>query len=165
MQYWWVSHNKTFEYEFSDGFLWSPKTKSNGQNNKFYSNMCEVNIDDIIFSFAKSHIQAVGTATSTAFEKEKPKEFKESDNNWDSNGWQLNVKFEKLPHKILPKDHCSEIKATLPDKYSPLNKQNCNGLQGVYLTCVPENMAQVLIEIMGQEYSNIVKMLRNSSGL
>jgi hypothetical protein len=36
MRYWWVNQNQTFELEVPGGFLWSPKTKSDGAKNYFY---------------------------------------------------------------------------------------------------------------------------------
>jgi hypothetical protein len=60
MRYWWVSHNQTFDHEVFGGFLWSPVTKANGQSNYFYDTMEQAQPGDLVFSFARSHVQAIG---------------------------------------------------------------------------------------------------------
>jgi len=42
------------------------------------------------------------------------------------------------------------LRPLLPEKYSPL-QPNGNGLQSVYLTEIPEPLAQVLMGLIGQE--------------
>ena len=46
MQYWWVNQNQTYEHEqeVPGGYLWSPKTKSDGSSNTFYDNMTKSNV-------------------------------------------------------------------------------------------------------------------------
>ena len=36
MRYWWVNQNQTFKHEVAGGFLWSPKTRSDGGRNEWY---------------------------------------------------------------------------------------------------------------------------------
>jgi putative restriction endonuclease len=50
----------------------------------------------------------------------------------------------------------SVLQSTLPAKYSPL-QPNGNGNQGVYLTAVPEAMAQILIGLIGSEALNVAR--------
>lgn len=72
MRYWWVNQNQTFKVEIGGGFLWSPKTRSDGAKNKFYDNMVEVEPGDVIFSFCDTRIKAVGVATQRAVSAPKP---------------------------------------------------------------------------------------------
>ena len=60
MQFWWVNQNKTYQHEISGGYLWSPKTKANGNINSFYDNMTKVAVGDIVFSFKDTLILAIG---------------------------------------------------------------------------------------------------------
>src|SRR5262249_982149 len=52
------------------------------------------------------------------------------------------------------KDHIGILRSLLPEKYSPL-QPNGNGLQSVYLTEVPTALAEVLIDLIGQEVAPI----------
>ena len=51
MRYWWVSQNRTFKQESEGGYMWSPKTNSDGKRNNFYDNMTRISIGDVVFSF------------------------------------------------------------------------------------------------------------------
>jgi putative restriction endonuclease len=53
------------------------------------------------------------------------------------------------------------LQQTLPARYSPLQASG-NGNQGVYLTEVPEVMAQVLIGLIGAEVVNIARVQENA---
>ena len=72
MNYWWVNQNQTYKAEVGGGFLWSPKTRSDGARNQFYDNMLGVNPGDIVFSFCDTRIKAVGVATKRAVSSPKP---------------------------------------------------------------------------------------------
>ena len=51
MQYWWVNQNQTYQFEVPGGYMWSPKTNSNGARNQFYENMTDTTPGDVVFSF------------------------------------------------------------------------------------------------------------------
>lgn len=53
MAYWWVSQNQTFREERRGGYLWAPKSGSNGVVFTHWSNMTLVQPGDVIFSYAK----------------------------------------------------------------------------------------------------------------
>jgi hypothetical protein len=61
MRYWWVNHSQTFDHEVGKGYIWCPKRKKNGFQNHFYETLREVQ-GDLVFSYADSHLQAVGVA-------------------------------------------------------------------------------------------------------
>lgn len=150
MRFWWVNQNQTFRHEFSGGYLWSPKRSSNLARNPFYESMREVSPGDLIFSFVDTRIAAIGIAKSYCGECPKPAEFGTAGEYWENIGWRVTVSFTPLFNKIRPKDHIEVLKAVLPDRYSPL-QLNGNGNQGMYLTEISQDFAEVLAGLIGAE--------------
>jgi len=150
MRYWWVNQNQTYRHEIQGGYLWSPKQNANGARNPFYESMREVSPGDLVFSFKDTRIFAVGIAQSYCWESPKPLEFGPAGQNWENIGWKVKVDFTELKNIIRPKDHMAVLGPLLPEKYSPL-QPNGNGLQSVYLTELPESLAEILIGLIGQE--------------
>jgi HNH endonuclease len=154
MHYWWVNQNQTYKSEVPGGFLWSPKKNKNGARNQFYENMKEVSAGDIVFSFCDTYIKAVGRATGKAESSVKP-DFGQIGSSWDSDGWLVPVEFVEIEKPFRPRDQIALIRPHLPTKYSPL-QSNGNGLQSVYLAAVPDQMARVLIKLLGDQYESIL---------
>jgi putative restriction endonuclease len=146
LNYWWVNQNQTYSYEISDGYMWSPKKKTDGSSNIFYDNMAKVHIGDIVFSFFETKISYLGVIKSHGYSQIKP-QFGNSGDAWKSEGWMVNVDYRKMQTPIRPKDHIEMLRPLLPNKYSPL-QENGNGNQGVYLTRVPEDLARQLLELL-----------------
>jgi hypothetical protein len=155
MRYWWVNQNKTLKYEITGGYMWSPKTKSNGGSNKFYDYMTEVEVGDVVFSFADTKISFIGIATGKAYSASKPNEFDDNES-WSNDGWLVPVEFYELKDSIRPKNHIQTIKDYLPSKYSPL-QDNGNGNQGVYLTEVPVELADALSSLLVNQVQDIIE--------
>jgi hypothetical protein len=63
--------------------------------------------------------------------------------NWEAIGWRVRARFKELENRVRPKDHIELLRSLLPDRYSPL-QPNGNGIQSVYLTSVPEMLAEAL---------------------
>ncbi|WP_443631377.1 HNH endonuclease [Candidatus Njordibacter sp. Uisw_056] len=145
MKYWWVNQNKTYKSEVPGGFLWSPKTKSNGHRNKFYDFMMEVQEGDLVFSFCSTRIKAVGIAVGSAQSAPKPN-FGSVGDQWANEGWLVPVEFQELGNPVRPKDHMFVLAPHLPSKYSPLTKSG-DGLQSVYLASLPVELAHGLINL------------------
>ena len=118
--------------------------------NPFYESMREVSLGDLIFSFMDTRIQAIGIAQSYCWESPKPLEFGTAGRNWEDIGWKVKVAFTALAAKIRPKDHIDILRPLLPERYSPV-QPNGNGLQSVYLTEIPADLAEVLMGLIGQE--------------
>jgi len=156
-RYWWVNQNQTYKHEVPGGFLWSPKTRSDGVRNQFYDNMTEVNVGDVIFSFCDTRIKAIGVAIGKAETSTKP-DFGNAGASWSKEGWLVPVEFKELDSQIRPKEHIESLRAHLPDKYSPLQDSG-DGLQSVYLAAVSTSMAQVLATLIGQEFGSTVAAL------
>jgi HNH endonuclease len=155
MRYWWVNQNQTFQQEIAGNYLWSPKRNSDGERNPFYESMREVAPGDVIFSFVETRIIAIGIAKSHCWECPKPPEFGSAGQNWENIGWRVNVSFAQLLNKLRPKEHIGILKAVLPDRYSPL-QSNGNGNQGVYLTELSSDFAEVLRGLIGEEARTLI---------
>ena len=159
MRYWWVNQNRTYRHEVEGGYLWSPKRNANGARNPFYESMREVAPGDVIFSFMDTRILAIGIAQSNAWESPKPSEFGAAGQNWENVGWRVKVAFTPLTNRIRPKDHIDLLRPLLPSRYSPL-QPNGNGLQSVYLTELPEPLAEALAGLIGGEASELLLAAR-----
>jgi len=155
MNYWWVNQNQTYAHEIGGGYLWSPKTKTNGAKNHFYDTMTMAQPGDIVFSFSDTMIKAVGVVADRCQTAPKPTEFGAAGDYWSKEGWLLPVEFTELRSPIRPKDHMDAIAPALPEKYAPL-RHNGDGLQSVYLTQVPEPLAAVLKALLGGQVEEIV---------
>jgi len=145
MKYWWVNQNQTYKFEVPGGFLWSPKTKSNGDRNRFYDSMTELSVGDVIFSFADTLIKAAGVVQSQAYESPKP-DFRAAGSNWADIGWFAEVEFIPIDQPIAPKDHMELIGPLLSDIYAPL-QLNGRGNQGVYLTEISHDLGNLLTKL------------------
>lgn len=150
MRFWWVNQNKTYRHEVPGGYLWSPKRNANGHTNPFYEFMREVAPGDVVFSFADTRIQALGVVRSHGYEAPKPAEFGSVGAYWNQVGWRVDVAFQEMVHKIRPSDYMDRIAEYLPDRYSPLMASG-RGMQSVYLTHVPPDLAMELADLVGTE--------------
>lgn len=157
MRYWWVNQNQTYRHEVPGGYLWSPKRNSNNGRNPFYDFMREVAPGDIIFSFADTYIKAIGIAVSHAYESPKPLEFGQAGAYWDNIGWRVDVRFAELRGPLKPAEHMALLAPRLPTRYAPLQSSG-SGLQGVYLTLLPDNFAETLVDLIGREARSIINM-------
>ncbi|MEI7785143.1 MAG: HNH endonuclease signature motif containing protein [Betaproteobacteria bacterium] len=156
MQIWWVNQNQTYRYEVGGGYLWSPKANRDGRRNRFYDSMTETAAGDVVFSFSDTLIKAVGVVTGECSSAPKPPEFGSAGANWSDEGWYLPVRFTELRHPVRPKDHMDLIGPTLPDKYSPL-QANGNGLQGVYLAPVPDDLGAIIYRLLAGQAEEIAR--------
>jgi len=80
----------------------------------------------------------------------KPSEFGQAGQNWEDVGWRVRVAFRRLDNQLRPKEHIDLLRPLLPERYSLL-LPNGNGLQSVYLTEVPDALAEVLVGLVGEE--------------
>lgn len=118
--------------------------------------MREVAPGDVIFSFADTHIKAIGVARSSGYESPKPIEFGSTGAYWDLVGWRVDVAFTPLKSPIRPSSHMQVLAPLLPGRYAPL-RPNGDGLQSVYLTYLPDELAGALIDLIGAEAHALVK--------
>ncbi len=123
--------------------MWSPKRKRNGDRNEFYDNMTKVAIGDAVFSYASSHVKAIGIVTATAVTSDRPREF---DDQWDINGWYVRMNWFVFKYPFRPKNYMDVLSHLLPAKYSPM-QLNGDGNQGVYLARLGQALGNALLEI------------------
>jgi len=142
MRYWWVNQNQTYKFEVPGGFLWSPKTRSDGGQNYFYKTMTEVKPGDLVFSFCDTYIKAIGVVQRQAVTAPKP-DFRNAGSNWSKEGWYVEVEFVELKNPFKPKDFMEKIRPLLANKYAPL-QENGSGLQGIYLTEISSKFGELL---------------------
>ena len=105
---------------------------------------------DLVFSFCDTFIKAIGIVKQPAATAAKPPEFGNAGENWDQEGWRVDVEFNVLDSPIRPVDHMDRLRPLLPPKYSPLQSTG-RGNQGVYLASIPDPMANALIELVGSQ--------------
>jgi len=145
VRYWWVNQNQTYEFEVPGGFLWSPKTRSDGGRNPFYEVMAEVRPGDFVFSFCNTFIKAIGIVQRAAVTSPKP-EFRTAGSNWANEGWYVEVEFAEIENPFKPREFMDRIRPLLAEKYAPL-QPNGNGLQGIYLTEISEDFGKLLVHL------------------
>jgi putative restriction endonuclease len=155
MNQWWVNQNQTYAHEVPGGYLWSPKTNSNGGSNRFYDAMTETQPGDVVLSFCDTWIRAVGVVTGPCQSAPKPTEFGSAGGNWNHEGWFVPVQFTELKDPIRPREHMDVLGPTLPAKYSPL-QLNGNGNQGVYLAPLPHTMAVALNRLLNGQVEIVI---------
>ena len=158
MRFWWVNQNQTYQAEVSGGYLWSPKTKADGARNPFYESMRQVQPGDIIFSFSKTLICAIGVVREPAQTSPKPSEFGSTGSYWSDEGWLVTVDFQEFTAPIRPKDQIDYLRPALPVKYSPL-QHNGNGVQSIYLAEVPGPLAERVITLIGTAFDEALAEL------
>jgi len=111
----------------------------------------------LVLSFEGTFIRAVGIVQSFCYECPKPAEFGPAGPNWDDIGWKVDVHYHDLIPRIRPADHMAAIQPRLPTRYAPLHASG-RGLQGVYLTSIPEDLMKVLADLIGGEVRQLMQM-------
>jgi len=149
-RFWWVNQNRT-RVEAHSGYMWSPFRRKDGAANHFYDNMSRVKPRDVVFSFFGSKVQAIGTVASYAHIQPKPADSLYE--GWADEGWFVEVSFESLARPFRPKDFISTLRPLLPPKYSPIQRESGEGVQGVYLAELSSELAEVLMRLGGAEKS------------
>ena len=146
MRFWWVNHKQTFRHEVDNGYIWCPKTKSNGARNHFYETLREVRQGDLVFSFAFAQLQAVGPAKLACYSCPKPDEFGKVGASWNDLGWRVDVGFQKFGSPLRIKEVIGKIVHLLPRQYSPI-QENGHGNQVAYLSEISQALAATLINL------------------
>ncbi len=156
-QYWWVSQNQTYNQEVSGNFMWSPKTNVNGGTVPSYEFMKDMQVGDIVFSFAGTYIKAIGVVTAPAQSSVKP-DFGTAGSNWINDGWLVDVAFQELGMaEFKPRDHMDLLTPTLPELHSPIRPDG--GGNQIYLAKISKEMSDVLIALSKGVGSSIVAEL------
>ena len=100
MRYWWVNQKQTGHHEIPGGYIWAPIPTSNIVH---HENVKHVQEGDIIFSYIRGEIVAIGVAQSNAYDANKPSEFSPS-TPWRTEGRRVDVDFDQLTNPINIKE-------------------------------------------------------------
>lgn len=147
MAFWWVNHNQTFKEEINGGLIWSPKTDSDGSKNESYINLTKCKPADLVFSYSRQKIGAVGIVTAPAYESAQPSEFGTKGRQWHALGWAVPIKWTIVENPFAPKDHIQEIAPLLPPKHSPI-RANGVGNQGCYLAGISDELGAKILNYL-----------------
>jgi putative restriction endonuclease len=145
VNYWWVSQNQTYDHEIGNGYMWAPQSRTRVG----WLNMTRVKPGDVIFSFRKRLISAVGIATSAAYDSMKPSEFGSAGEAWDDHGWRVDVEYQVPGSVVEPRKHMDLIAPLLPDVHSPLQKNGDGNM--VYLSALSIELGQLLLKLSQTE--------------
>lgn len=141
MAYWWVSQNKTHEQERGGGYLWAPKSSSGGVVFTHWSNMTLVRPGDVIFSYAKQSIGAIGVASTAAYDAPQPDEF---GGVWEADGRRIDVLYRTISPEVRLHTFVDDLIPFLPERNSPITSQR-KGVQG-YLFAIPLAAGQLICD-------------------
>jgi predicted restriction endonuclease len=120
MNYFWVNQKQTYKQEREGGYLWAPKRGSDGKQHWGWKTMTKVNQGDIIFNNVNGALRSYCVATSAAYDFSKPAELEQE---WEQQGWKINVRYIDLQSPIVISEHLNEIGDLFPTKYSPYSVQ------------------------------------------
>ena len=94
---------------------------------------------DLIFSYAKQSIGAVGIASSAAYDAPQPSEFGDA---WDSGGWKMNVTYREISPAVPLHTFVDDLIPHLPERHSPITILK-KGVQG-YLFSIPPKAGRLI---------------------
>lgn len=140
MAYWWVSHNQNFEEEREKGYISAPKSGRNGRIFHYWSNITDVRAGDLIFSYARQSIGAIGVAASAAYDAPQPKAFEGA----YQNGRRVDVVYRSIEPALRRAAIVDDLIPLLPERNSPFTK-NKRGVQG-YLFSIPPKAGRLICE-------------------
>jgi len=162
MAVWWVNHKQTYKQETDGGYIWSPKTNKDGGKNISYDNLTYCREGDLIFSFANKLISNIGVIEEEAIPTKRPEEFGKSGEQWDINGWLVRVNWSLLDEPLKPKDFFNLIQPLLPEKYSPLirdeNSKTGQGSQNIYLGKISNELGELLLQLIKDNCDSTVRL-------
>jgi hypothetical protein len=130
--------------------------------NETYLNLTRTRVTDLIFSYANGKIRAIGIIEDKCRDSERPGAFGDIGEQWDKDGWLVQVRWSVLDTPFSPKSHILRIAPLLPKKYSPI-QANGDGNQKCYLAEISDSMASVLLEIAQTENHEISETLNGLS--
>jgi putative restriction endonuclease len=155
MSFWWVNHKQTAKVEIGEGYIWSPQKNKDNSTNQAYLNLTRARLGDVIFSYAKGKIGAIGKVVTEANVEKRPLLFGSTGNQWSEDGWIVGVKWVSLRTPLIPKSHLSAIIPLLPKRFSPLRIDG-NGNQKFYLVEISKELAFELYRLLDDEKPEIM---------
>jgi hypothetical protein len=105
--------------------------------------MEEVRQGDVVLSFVRQKIVALGVALTSAYDSQRPEEFAK-ENDWNEDGYRIDVQYEKIESPLSIPEIAQSLLTLFPGKYSPLTTAG-KGSQG-YLFSIPPTAARFITE-------------------
>lgn len=131
--------NKTYDAEKKLGILWAPSKDNAGRTKHHWERLKKLQQGDVVFNYVSRPF--VGACIVQGSYEKSLCPFKSSE--WHNEGYMVRVKYFEFDMKIDMNDQLySQIKASLPDKYSPFSF-NGKGNQG-YLYEIPKELAFII---------------------
>ena len=158
MPSWWVNHKQTYKEELGGGYIWSPTRNKDDSRNQTYLNLTAVKVGDVVFSYAIGEIGAAGIVERGYIKSERPDAFGKGGEQWDENGWLVQICWIVFDKPFRPKDHLSAIVPLLPDKYSPI-QHNGDGNQKCYLASINDELGGLLLSISQSHNAGIGELI------
>lgn len=144
MNYWWVNQGKSQKHQIAGGFIWSPKTKKNGNRHESYENLAETSPGDIVFSFARKKLRAVGVVTGKSFDSQKPVQFGADGDRWDTVGHTVPMSWQPFNHPFAPGDYAETLRPLFAKVGRPYCVDQRKGMQGTYLSRIKPELAAAI---------------------
>lgn len=141
MAYWWVSQNQTQKQELAGGYMWAPKSGANGVIFHHWASMTLVSPGDVIFSYAKQSIGAIGVASSAAYDAPQPEEFGDA---WHDDGRKVDVVYRTISPTVRLETFVDDLIPLLPERNSPITRGK-TGVQG-YLFALPPKAGRLICD-------------------
>ncbi|HQT84964.1 MULTISPECIES: HNH endonuclease [Acidiphilium] len=96
---------------------------------------------DLVFSYAKQSIGAVGVASTAAYDAPQPVEF---DNAWHGDGRKIDVVYRTITPALRLDSFVDDLIPLLPERNSPITSRK-KGVQG-YLFSIPPKAGQLICD-------------------
>jgi 5-methylcytosine-specific restriction enzyme B len=157
---WWVNQGKTLQVESKEGILWAPTQTKDGRTLYHWQTMKEVQIGDIVLSYANGAVRFVSEIMSEAIETELPDSLK--GNTWEKTGYLINLRYHELNPSIDLKQFVDEL-LKKPIRHGPID--STGGVkQGYLFRFTMEALAEIQKaqpETKWPEFSRVEKMEKN----
>lgn len=145
---WWVNQGTTFKEESEGGYVWAPNSaKAGGAAKKHWRALEGMQVNDLIFSYARGAIQAVSRVTHSAEVVERPSDLPITE--WESQGWQVRTRYFHLDDPIALTEIPQEWRLAEGGPF------DINGaVKQQYANHVSENFVNLLINKFGDRIRN-----------
>ncbi|MGE8681742.1 MAG: HNH endonuclease [Achromobacter marplatensis] len=158
MNFWWVNHSKSYKMELAGGYVWCPCVLPGQTQRVPWLNLKKVRPGDLIISYAKQHVRAVGVALSSAFDSDPKPGYPE--NGWDKPGWEVRVRWELLLVPFSLKTHMETVRGFLASRNAPL--QLNGSAQMAYLTAISRDFGDWVLRNAGANESLVVDLAEDA---
>lgn len=142
----WITQNKTFEQEAEGGFLWAPLLDRSGKQRRMHVILGEMKPGDLILSYVRRHIVAIGFVLADPVHAPKPADF-DPHGRWQRDGWLVRVRFTQVERPLDVVALAPRLLPLLPEHNAPLNRDG-TGAQG-YAYYLPPKAEALVLDALG----------------